>query len=183
MAKRNYFRKLDEITNPDIRLIAANIDESKYLISFYSKISDIKLSASVPRDVYINFETAKNTLLYSYYCYRLTMPAMIFSLAVLEQAIALKAHAVGFKFSPHCGLKRKLKTGIRQRWLDVSKLSRISGWTMTPDEWTNYIDNAFIPWFVELRNDLAHCPSLLDFPINIWAHMKDISELINQLFE
>lgn len=88
------FKLQEEIRVPDVRW-KGHLAEEHILKEFYNLISDVKLSERVPNDVFINFETGKNTLLYSYFSYRMSMPALSFAFATLELAITYKAQLHG----------------------------------------------------------------------------------------
>jgi hypothetical protein len=90
--KAELYRELQQVFGSDNR---HGQDGEEYLQLIHRLISDVKLLNTIPKDVYLNFETAKNTLLYSNFCYRLSMPAVLFSVASLEMAIHYKGKLVG----------------------------------------------------------------------------------------
>ena len=53
----------------------------------YAEIATLDLAAAVPEGVRVTFETAKNLLLYSWFCYRFMQVAELHGLGTLEMAL------------------------------------------------------------------------------------------------
>lgn len=170
------FKKIDDIYLPDSRW---QWKDTAVLESFYIRINSIKLVNSVPNDIFINFETAKNTLLYSYFSYRLSMAAMLVALVNLETAIVKKAELVSHKGGMN-GLSQKLQTAFNHKWIDIKNVANPVN---VPDDWKVYTDCAFIKYFVGLRNSLAHELGVLDLPWKVCQDLETIAKMINELFQ
>ncbi len=176
--KAELYRDLNEIFESDNR---HGQPGEEYLQLIHRLISEVKLFDAVPKDVYLNFETAKNTLLYSNYCYRLSMPAVLFSIASLEMAIHYKGKLIGHQFSPHHGLMKKLKTAIDRKWIDIRDVSPRQGIA----EKQPFYDSAdsLIKFIVDTRNNLAHEPWFSDSPHCNLIYFNLVASMINSMYK
>lgn len=181
IGKSDFFKKLEDVYLPDSRWQYAS-DPEGVLIGFHKNIAQIKLNAYVSNEIFINFETAKNTLLYSYFSYRLCMSALSLSFTVLESAIEEKAELVGCEEKIR-GLSRKLKVAFSNDWIDIRKVMSPVNLPKEKLEWDIYVESVFIPYLLSVRNDLAHEFKLLEFPLKVCEMMEIIAKMINELFK
>lgn len=144
---------------------------------FHEKISRIEITSEAPRDVIISFEAAKNTMLYSYFSYRLSTPALSFAFSTLEMALKRKLEIEKQKLPG--GLNNKLVRALDLGWLDVKKIMVP---TNLPLCWDSYVRTAVIPYIRFLRNDLAHDPVYLNFPYRVLGDLSMIARIINMLY-
>lgn len=135
----------------------------------HGMISKIILYEAVPKDIQINFETAKNTLLYAWYSYRLSIPAWLFAFSTLEMALRQVVTEQGF--SKITGLKNLLEKAGKEGLLDIHKIRR----TATNED--------FIRILSSLRNDIAHGSTILLPPLWIMDMVQECARVINQLYE
>lgn len=175
------FRDRNDILIPDFRMSYDNTDE-KYLDLFHGTLSKIKLTSQPPKDVMINFETARNTLLHSYFCYRLSAPATLYLFCTLEMALTEKAKLSKKHFREHDGLNEKFKYAFNQKWLDIKKLAPSEAQKNVKD-WLYYTHNDYIGSYVYLRNELAHGSFILDTPLMTCDLFGQVAQVINMLFE
>jgi hypothetical protein len=177
----NFFREKENHLVPDFRIPYKDSNE-KYFDYFHSCLSDIKITSNVSQNVFINFETSRNTLLYSYYCYRMSAPAALYLLSTLEMALEERAKKSGKEFKAHQGLNEKFKYAFTQKWLDIKKLAPIQAQKNVKD-WVYYTYNDFIGYYVFLRNELAHGSFILDTPMITCDLFDQIAHIINMLYE
>lgn len=173
------FKKKENILIPDFRIPYKN-ENDEYFNAFYSIIEKIQLNNNVPREVYINFETAKNVLLYSYYSYRMSVPATLFIFSTLELSMTLRAQISEKPFKDHDGFLIKFKHCFQQKWLEIKKIAPS---TAKPKDWLKYTNNSYIGYYVNMRNDLAHGSKRLNTPLETCDIFNDIASIINMLFE
>ena len=76
------------VTTPDPRMCMGEGEiEREALLRRQEAIAQLTLNASVPEDVRIHYETAKNVLLYAWFVYRFHMVAEQYVLSSLELAL------------------------------------------------------------------------------------------------
>ena len=186
------FRSLEHIQSPDPR---HNFFLKKGIETFHSQLSELNLNSSIPPEVRVGFETARNLLLYSFYVYRFSTVARFQAYSVLENAIKIRAAndpSVKLK-----GLKQCIEYALKQRWFkdegvrQYLRLAEIRDDTpvffensnepppnvvKSPDGWIQRIKKSF----PVIRNGIAHGTPLLlggDFTV-----LEMCCDLINQLF-
>lgn len=179
--KAELFKDRKAILTPDFRISYDNTDE-KYFNLFYEAIAKITLNSQVPQKILLNFETSRNTLLYSYYCYRMSAPATLYLLSTLEMALTVRARTSSKEFKDRDGLNEKFKYAFNQHWLDIKKLAPTGALNNVKD-WLYYAHNDYVGYYVNLRNDLAHGSSGLDTPLLVCDLFSQIAQIINMLFD
>lgn len=179
--KAELFKDKADIFEPGFRWNYDNTN-GKYFNFFYDSISKIKLDSSVPTSVLVNFETSKNTLLYSFYCYRMSTPARLYLLCTLEMALTEKAAKIGKIFKDHQGLGEKFSFAFHQEWLDIKQLAPPMARENVKD-WLKYTHNDFIGFYVYVRNELAHGSSSLETPLMSCDFFAQVAQIINMLYE
>lgn len=175
------FRAKQDIHQPDFRMPYDNTDE-KYFHFFYDTLAKMQLNSIVPSSILVNFETSKNTLLYSYYCYRMSAPATLFLLSTLEMALTERAKISNKEFKAQDGLYEKFKYAFSQKWLDIKLLAPASAQENVKD-WLYYAHNDYVGYYVYLRNELAHGSFVLDTPLSTCDIFNQVTQIINLLFE
>lgn len=173
------FKRLEMIHKPDVRMMYS-VKEDKFLETLHLELDKLNLIEEVGEDVFLGFETAKNTLLYSFYCYRLSVPCTLFAFSVLEMAITTKALSIEKKFKNTDGLKVKMKYAFNQNFWDIKLLAPE---TAKPKDWTHYTHNSYIDYYVDMRNRLAHNPAELQGTFDVLELLGDFCKMINMLFE
>lgn len=175
IGKIDLLKSIDDLTTPDSRW---EIFSDNYSLEiFHKQISEISIHEKAPLVIKENFETAKNTLLYAYFSYRLSTPALSFALASLEHALSEKFKNDGVRM-PN-GLNNKLKRALDLGWLRADQVVQPHHQL---SDWHHYIKTAIIPFIVHLRNNLAHEPQLLYLPHQACEHMRMISQIVNMLY-
>jgi hypothetical protein len=175
IGRSDLFKSLDEVALPDVRW--ANIQaQQENLNLLHRQISDVKLSDQVPNDIFVGFETAKNTLVYCYFSYRLSMSATMFAFSTLEMAIARRAS--NERIEVPSGLVKKLRMAFKKNWIDIRNVATPVN---IPEDWNHYVEKAFIPYLQGIRNNLAHEPSHLEFPWQSCQHLQMIATMINEV--
>lgn len=96
-------RTLENLTRPDPRRKDVSIE---YL---HSKLDELKLNESVPEDLAIQFETAKNLFLYSWFVHRFHHIADLQAVATLELSLKTKFDELQIKYNPRAGLSNHLE--------------------------------------------------------------------------
>ncbi len=87
------FKQRDDLFEPDyinihwLKRPADGTQEPVVFDDWYAHISLIRLSESVPREIREQFDTARNTLLYSWFSYRLRTVGLLYSYTVVENAL------------------------------------------------------------------------------------------------
>jgi len=151
---------------------------------FYHDIAKCKLNDYVPEDIVIHFETAKNILLYSWYSYRLTMPAKMHLISTVEFSLRERTLKEGIE-----------KVGDRSRKTEKAMLSDLFNLAITQG-WINSVDfkkiapnaNDTYPQvikgaFINFRNGLAHGSTTLLGPTQTLLILEISNIIINTLFK
>lgn len=167
-------KKKHEILNPDSRIAFFVGGPDKNFKLFYDELSSINLEANVPKEVVIQFETSKNTLLFSFYAYRLSTVAILYAYSSLENALNLRLNPDDAK-----GLKKKLKLAIKRNFIRLEDVPYSQGYeSLTLND---RIDKG-LEDFCNFRNSLAHGQSFLDSLWNVPKRLASVAILINALF-
>ncbi len=167
----------------------------------YSAIESIRLNDSVPPEVQIHFETARNLLLYAWFAYRFIPVAELQAYASLEYALRVSEDQQGQgDFGKRKGLKKLLADAVKQGWIrdnEIRQYRRIEERRMQSDaviqeifgnERSNYASNVqtyasvLAETIPSLRNELAHGSSMLTLMSNAYLTLEICCDLINQLF-
>jgi hypothetical protein len=192
-----------EVSLPDPRMenvivLTSNGGTRPYTLEDrHASLEDIRLQDSVPDDIWVHFEGAKNLLLYSWFVYRFKSVAELQALASLELALRERFRSKGGPVPK--GLGGMLRKAISSKWVSAEQLSayqkieerrreRIESSTLpvldqhqlssplNPRAYLDQIADA-IP---RLRNEWAHGSELL------FGHSFEVlvlcADLINQLF-
>lgn len=178
----------------------------------YDSVAGFRLNESVPKDVLIHFETAKNLYLYSWFVYRFYSVAEQQALASLE--FALRERFPDFaRDHPKAGLKKLLTYAIvggylnnesfscRERWawrraesrlkFEMSDRMRAEG--LTEISWSTadvvVTDEDLNHDWLEIIMDVI--PNIRNdhahgsanlYPASVWRTFEIVFEIINQLF-
>lgn len=127
----DYFRSLDAICQADPRstsfaVIAADGVRTKTLEDHQANIAEVHLTEDVPEEIVVQFETAKNVFLYSWFVYRFGPVAELYAYTTLELALrtcfGIDGNALGPK-SPQ--LKRLLTRAVAEGKVRAEQFSVI----------------------------------------------------------
>lgn len=175
--KSDVLKTYNQILIPDSRLLFwGNLD--KNLAMFHAKISNVNLHDDVPLGVRVQFETAKNVLLYSFYAYRMSTVARSYAYSVFERALTEKI-VCDLKLENVKGLKRKLQIALEKKWISKNDFFLIPNLEKTRDQET--LDFVY-DYFVTRRNELLHEPKELGI---LWDGPDDLvifANLINKIW-
>ena len=171
------------------------------LEDLYQEVSEFVLHPSVPEAIQINFDTARNIMLYSWFVYRFMPVAELQACSSLELALRIK---FGLEHAEHAptlaGLLKKaieeklvsdiqIKTHQRiakrreefiqsqRRFLEVLGQSAPEPPPSDPQGYCKILWDTF----PSLRNDLAHGSNTLS-PTRAFVTLEVCCDLINQLF-
>lgn len=189
-----------EINKCWLKTLPNGSTEKYSLEDWYSEISSIRLSDYVPEEIHQQFDTAKCTLLYSWFSYRLRMVALLYSFSVVENALR---NCLGYERNERKGLKLLLTEAIGNGYLNdsgfhIPKSKETVVWEKRcGDEVLKEIEYSKIPEedlkksveyikglchaIPRLRNRLAHGNFCL-FP-DVLTPIIVNSEIINMLFK
>lgn len=158
------FRSVDEMKEPDLRwksFVRFN-DQGEVrrltIADWHPAVDELALCAAVPNEVTIQFDTARNLLLYSWYVYRFVPVAELQAHRTVEMALRVR-----LGFDPYGGpglsklLKQAAKVGLVKNELGAEALR-------------------------QLRNNLAHGGSTLSTPGMAVVTLRACRDLINGLF-
>lgn len=115
-----------EVMLPDVRqqhwcLIDPEVGiQQNTLEKFHRRVSELQLNRSVPEEIRISFDTARNLFIYSWFVYRFTTVAQFHAYATLELALRMrmKQENKGRKGM----LKSRLDFAIKRRWLKAEEI-------------------------------------------------------------
>lgn len=162
----------------------------------YQDIAAVEIGVAVPEDVRVQFDKARNVLVYSWFVYEFSALAEQHAFVTVEMALRTKLEiedGKDLKRSP--GLKKLLDRAIERKWLrddgfsaprrnceDWRPYSSTSEQSEKPlpevREYCRVLSDS-LPW---LRNSLVHGTSDLNTPGGALFTLTICSELINQLF-
>lgn len=118
------FRNLAEVLEPDPRqgnLVIPTTDAEAFrgreLRDVHRSVAEAFLHDGVPDDVWIQFETARNLWLYSWFVYRFSAVAELVVYASLERALHLACIDRGV--SPPRGLGALMSLAVKARWINA----------------------------------------------------------------
>lgn len=155
------FKPLSEIfktATQNSLFISLKTGQPQTLEDWYSGIDSIKLSSDVPEEVHRNFNRAKNTMIYSWFCYEIAPVAEQYCFCILELAFKLR---LGYSPSKICNLNNMIQEAANKGIISTEQESRC------------HIAR-------ELRNSYAHNGGGLH-PNSTMTLLK-MTEIINQLF-
>lgn len=117
-----HLKPLTEVLKPDPWWDAFVMYDGKEfrkrrLEDHHAFIDDIALAESVPENVRLLFDSARNAYLYSFFAHRLLMVADLQAHVSVEFALHEKVVAEGKKVSGHWGMSRLFKLAIAEGWI------------------------------------------------------------------
>ncbi len=187
------FKPIGEISLPDPRQenfahLASNGICKVTLEGYYSTLEKLTLNISVPADVRVSYDTAKNLLLYSWFVYRFRTLAEFQAYATLEYALRMK---IGLKETQKgWGLGRCFEHALKNGWFKDNGIRQynrlVDSWkeqwgsepigNLPADQWVRRLKDSFPP----LRNTIAHGrPYLGGGSLLV---LEICADLINQLY-
>jgi hypothetical protein len=199
------FKKRDGVFDTDyvntcwVKKLANGTEAPAVFDDWYADVSAIRLSESVPEKIREQFDTARNTLLYSWFSYRLRMVGLLYSYAVVENALREKLQVTNER-GP--GLNTLLRKAVADGFLNdsgfcVARARRQESFRQEGDQFVSEVtynprplsdlklSTRYVAQLCEsiphLRNSLAHGePSLF---VDVLTPMIVHAEIINMLFE
>lgn len=138
------------------------------LEDFHAALKKCELSESVPQGIRENFCAALHAMLYSWYAYPLSTPALLYAIATLELALKEKLNP-----PKEARLKRLLNCAVEQGLIeDNIFLESFDGKSQT-----------LVDVIPRLRNGIAHGEQFLVGQWNLMVFFEDIAAVINNLFK
>jgi hypothetical protein len=190
LQKCDALRELDNVSLPDERYVGfvminrvTGEERAISLSDFHSDIGAYELLDAVPNNVRVNFETAKNAYLYSWFVYRFGMLAKLHAIAALELALREKAKCVGIthvgqqnKKLDKATLSKLLDLSVEKEWVEAEVFSHIIA-----GEGAECFKN-LKGLLLLIRNELAHGSDMLLPPYHALDIFEVTSIYINRLF-
>lgn len=200
-----HFRSLQEVCQPDPRMENLVVPTSGgglrqfELADWHAAIDEVQLRDSVPNDVWVHFETARNLALYSWFVYRFQSAGEMQALASLEFALRERFRREGSGLQAK-GLKPLFRYAIRARWISAEGLSAFQEIQGRRRE---FLRSTALP-FIDRQGRLPQLDpqiyleqlvGVLPWLRNTWAHgsgmllgqsvriLRLCADLINQLFD
>lgn len=112
-------KPLGEVLMPDARSVALN----GTLEDRHRVLSEITLSASVPRDVQQLLETAKNVVLYAWFVYRFHQVAESVAFQALDMGLRIRCEQEQGRAKRKRSFSRDLRFAVRAGWIRNEGLS------------------------------------------------------------
>ena len=140
----------------------------------HSLVQPLELGPAVPAEIRLQFDSAPNAFIYSWFAYDLVTLAERQSYTVMEMALRLRADREGQNINPWDGLKRLFDIAVERGWLQPEQFEIPS--PGVPGKSISLLDMAR-----RLRNNLAHGEIHL-FPGGSLGMMRLCAEVISSLF-
>ena len=158
----------------------------------YDSLNEISLNVGVPKAVRKLFDRSRNLIVFSWFVYDFTTPALTQVYAAVEMALREKNSQEGIKLQGRPGLKYLMKNAIESGWLLDGGFPHLyrhvadPGWPFAkPQEYdpqgTVYCQ-VIAKSLPELRNDMAHGSNFLVTPGSALGPLEVSAGIINQLF-
>lgn len=190
--KTDKLRDYNDLFNPDSRARSFGPSFETNFKIYYEELTEITLSKNVPLGIRIDFETVKNTLLYSIFSYRLSTVAFTYAYATFEKSLRMRFQALSSSLNneddrerfnkaiDRCrGLKSRIKLALKCNVLSIDdfcpNIPHISEVSMEVKE-------EILNIFIQNRNDFAHGTVQLDIVWKAPSRLRFIADLINQLW-
>jgi len=166
----DYLKPFEKILEPDWRtsVTAGSDGDRASLEDFYKMICKIQIQANVNNDIKAQFETAKNSLLYAWFSYRLGMLAAKHAISTVELALRLY---IATPDKPRIALNSLLEKSNSEGMVNFKKIKP----NMKPESLIKYIK--------DFRNNLAHGSHTLVTTNAIFDYLEICAAIINQLFD
>jgi len=120
------FKPLSEILLSDVRqkyrsVIQGNGESRKFtLADLHKQMEGLRLNSSVPDEVQIAFDTARNLYVYSWFVYRFQMSAQLQAYAALEHALGKRIESEQIPCGR--GLSNRMGVAIQRKWFKAEKI-------------------------------------------------------------
>lgn len=168
----DFLKPIDQVFHADFRNTLNFPSEEAAFREHYRMISSIALDAAVHNDIKVQFETAKNVFLYSFYAYRLGMVGLKQAFAALELGLRRyvgEPEEQEGKRRPHNGLTVLLERAHARGMYDVSLIK------------PHLKFENFIKLIKNFRNQLAHGTHILLPPHLAISIVQDCATVLNQV--
>lgn len=175
--KPDQFKDFKQVLIPDERLLFWG-DLEKNLKIFHSQINNIQLHIGVPVGIRVQFETAKNVLLYSFYAYRMSTVAKSYAYSVFERALTEKIISNSNSNNVK-GLKRKIQIALDNQWISKNDFFLVPNLEKPRNQET--LDFVY-DYFTVRRNELQHEPKELGTLWDVTEDLVIFANLINKLW-
>lgn len=197
-------RGLPEVCQPDPRMVHLVVPTTEggfrpfELSDYHAAIDEVHLHKSVPDDVWVHFETARNLVLYSWFVYRFQSVGEMQALASLEFALRERYRLEAGGRKPK-GLKHLLLHAIKSRWV---RAEGVSAYEEILGKQREYLQSTALP-FIDRQGRMPQpdpeqyirqVAEILPRLRNTWAHgsgmllghsvriLRLCADLINQLY-
>jgi hypothetical protein len=170
----DFLKPFDQVFQPDLRNIYIYSEATIGFQEHYKMIADITLNETVHDDVKVQFETAKNVLLYSFFAYRLGMVGLKQAFAALE--LGLRRY-VGESADP--ASKKKLRNGLTALLERAHTQGMFTAGLIKP----GLAFEDFLKIMKDFRNRLAHGTHILMPPHVIMPIVQDCAAVLNQVYD
>ncbi|MGN6210491.1 hypothetical protein [Asticcacaulis sp.] len=147
------------------------------LIEHHASISAVTLNETVPEEVCVSFEVAKNLYLYTYFVYRFGVVANGQALQSLEYALREKAKQSGHYKAQM--LSDLMKMAIDKNWLSDDAFRDVPGFVARGG---NRYVKTLAKTLPGIRNTLAHGSFALFEPHRALEQLRICAVIINWLF-
>jgi hypothetical protein len=165
----DFLKPLDQVLIPDSRTLYNFPSADDAFKAHYELVSKIILNAHVHNDAKVQFETAKNAFVYSFFAYRLGMMSVHQAIAATE--LALRRMIGDPNKKPKETFQPLLQKAHDMGLVDVKKIAP-------------HMDIAGFKKFLGgFRNDLSHGSHTLMPPFAMAPIIRDCGNILNQLFE
>lgn len=162
----------------------------------HDRLSPYLINASCPEEVHTSFNTAKNLILYSWFCYGFSPVASMHLYGTLELALREKAKYDGVVDWENLGLSALLKIAVNRKWIVDDKFYSVRQREAAREEVMARSGDVFQPY---TKDDMQYCRILMDtvpylrnrlahghgtvYPFSWSIHLLGtVTDLINQLF-
>lgn len=200
-------KSLNELFVPDfvhgifmVTDVKTGLYRNKTVDDHFAKIETIRLNSTVPNEIIVQFETAKNILLYSWYVSRFSPVSELQAYISLEFALRLRTMG-DHKEGENVGLGKLLSTAVSHGWLTndgIRQHKRIEERQKeaqhqlgefqlnTKGNPVQEINEEYVSMLSKVlpkaRNMLAHGSEYINLISNAYLTLEICCDLINQLF-
>lgn len=165
----DFLKPLKAILQPDSRCLYNFRNTDEALQAHYDFVAKILLNEYVHNDIKVQFETAKNAFVYSFFAYRLGMMAVHQAIAATE--LAMRRMIGDPNKKPKETFQPLLQKAYDMDLIDVKKIRPHMDIT------------GFKKFLGNFRNDLSHGSHTLMPPYAMAPIIQDCGHILNQLFE
>lgn len=182
----DYLKEIHAVFDRDPR---AQID----LNAHHARIMAIHLSAEVPQEVVVMFDTARNVALYSWFVYRFIPVVESLTYSTLEYALRLRMLAPGEAMPDRSpGLRKLLRKALRAGWIRQDSISQVKvlrrlrdAASDTPRSVQSLVDQymeGMPDRMAKIRNSYAHGSTAIHGYHVAFGALLRCSEIVNEMW-